>query len=59
MTSIEKLQEIISTMDVPSERKNDIGWLNRNILIRNMNHPDIPIVMFLIKNILRKGDQLN
>jgi hypothetical protein len=36
-----RLRNILDTMDVPAIRKItlDIGWLSRNIRIRNSNHP--------------------
>lgn len=34
------LHSLIEGMDVPSLRKSDIGWLNRNLGVRNSNHPN-------------------
>lgn len=49
-----RLDEILSTMDIPSLRKNtdndnNLRWLLRNIRINNSNHPDIDEAVALIK----------
>jgi hypothetical protein len=36
-----RLQEILSTMDVPQARLMDFGWLMRNLTIQNALHPDL------------------
>jgi len=36
----EELKEFLSTMNIPEFRKNDIGWLKRNLPFKNSNHPD-------------------
>lgn len=51
MTNQEKLENILNQMDIPPFRKNDMGWLMRNIRIRNENHPDIEEAVSLIKTI--------
>lgn len=51
MTNEERLEDILNTMDIPPFRKNDMGWLMRNIQIRNDNHPQIKEAIELIKNI--------
>lgn len=51
MTNEDKLESILNTMDIPPFRKNDMGWLIRNITIRNNNHPQINEAIQLIKNI--------
>lgn len=42
------LHEILETMDVPENRKNDPDWLLRNLGIRNRNHPDFEKAMSII-----------
>lgn len=37
---VTRLREILSTMDVPSGRVNDLPWLARNLQVRNSDHPD-------------------
>ena len=56
MTNKEKLSFILNDMDVPPFRKNDVGWLMRNISIRNADHPRINEAIDLIKKIA-KGEQ--
>lgn len=53
---MERLQEILMTMDVPSGRKLDIHWLKRNINIRNFNHPDIVEANSIINQLLKNGE---
>lgn len=55
MTNEEKLESILNTMDIPPFRKNDMGWLMRNIKIRNDNHPQINEAIQLIKNINKES----
>jgi hypothetical protein len=39
-------------MDVPEQRKTDWGWLNRNLDVRNKEHPDFERAMQIIKSLL-------
>lgn len=54
MSNEEELESILNTMNIPSARKKDLGWLNRNIEINNGQHPDIDRALQLIK-IIAKG----
>lgn len=54
MNNQEKLEEILKTMDVPPARKMDVGWLMRNIQIRNSEHPNINQAIDLIKEIQKE-----
>ena len=47
-----RLQEILSTMDVPVRRKNDINWLARNLSIKNSDHPQLSDALFIIEGLL-------
>jgi hypothetical protein len=49
------LQEILETMDVPERRKTDLGWLVRNLRIRNNGHPLIEEAMIQIKVLFRNN----
>ena len=44
MKDVERLIEILSTMDIPENRRpinfGNLFWLTRNMAIRNKNHPD-------------------
>jgi hypothetical protein len=42
------LEKILETMDVPPARKEDLGWLLRNLPFRNWQHPDFDIAMEII-----------
>ena len=49
-----ELQKYLKTMDIPELRKNDINWLERNLSVRNSNHPNFIRTMVILKNILSK-----
>lgn len=44
MKDVERLIEILSTMDIPENRRpinfDNLSWLTRNMAIHNRNHPD-------------------
>ena len=46
---MDRLLEILSTMDVPDKRKDDFRWLLRNLFIRNASHPNFEEAIELIK----------
>lgn len=48
----DELDEILEDMDVPAMRMRDMGWLNRNLGVRNGDHPDFKRAMELIKDSL-------
>lgn len=52
MNKQDRLNEILSTMDVPEFRKTNLQWLNRNIWIRNGEHSDIKECCNLINELL-------
>lgn len=54
MNDEETLETILNDMDIPPFRKNDLGWLIRNIQIRNSNHPKINEALNLIKTINKR-----
>lgn len=54
MNDEETLETILNDMDIPPFRKNDLGWLIRNIQIRNSDHPKINEALNLIKTINKK-----
>jgi hypothetical protein len=45
---VDRLQEILNTMDVPEGRKENWKWLMRNLGINNRTHPDLDEAMNLI-----------
>ena len=45
----EELIEILNSMDIPKERRNDIFWLARNLPIRNFNNPKLNRALELLK----------
>ncbi len=59
--SITRLKEILSTMNVPEERKNlvteNLHWLTANLTARNAKHPDLFEARDLTKAIIirRRG----
>lgn len=48
-----ELAQILDGMDVPAARKNDLGWLGRNLGINNAEHPNLARAKELV-NELRK-----
>ena len=52
MTGRVCLKLILDKMDVPETRKTDFGWLNRNLGVRNKEHPDFERAMQIIKSLL-------
>jgi len=57
---LNKLKELLGTMHVPDKRirrnlfkTSSIRWLNRNLRIRNGEHPQLVEALELIKSIMR------
>ena len=50
-----ELKQILSDMDVPERRHDDIGWLNRNMHIRNSEHPKFGLAQKLLRIITKKN----
>lgn len=49
MRETARLTEILDGMDVPEARKKDLGWLRRNLAVRNGGHPDCGEALGLIR----------
>jgi hypothetical protein len=49
----DRLQEILATMDIPEGRRNDFGWLARNMAIRNRDHEQFGEACELLRMHLR------
>ena len=53
-----ELESILEGMDIPARRreisKSNLRWLNRNVSIRNGDHPQIQVARELIVQLLRK-----
>lgn len=47
------LDYIIEHMDVPEMRRNDLGWLSRNLAIKNSEHPGFELAESLIRSLRR------
>lgn len=50
-TAQDILSSILKTMEVPPDRFTDMGWLMRNLSIRNSNHPKFVHAKILIRRI--------
>jgi|LakMenE01Jun11ns_1017448.scaffolds.fasta_scaffold9656824_2 hypothetical protein len=48
---IDELQNVLIGMDVPNQRKKDIGWLNRNLAINNQDHPNFLKAVWILKQL--------
>lgn len=51
---MKELKNILDTMDVPELRKQDLGWLKRNLAVRNRSHPEFHRAMTIIHDLLRR-----
>lgn len=51
----DNLKEILNTMDIPIERKEDFRWLKRNIAIRNSNNPHIQDALNMLDGAIKYG----
>lgn len=45
----DKFDELISTMDLPENRKHDWWWLIRNMWIKNGSHPNFKEAYEIVK----------
>ncbi len=52
---IDELRRLTSKMDVPETRRASIHWLARNLAVRNSSHPNFPLAMQLVKELLAMG----
>lgn len=52
-TIVNRINELIETMDVPEQRKTDFNWLIRNLGIRNRENENYKELIFLIKLAIR------
>lgn len=48
---MERLQEILATMEIPSTRCQDLRWLGRNLGVRNGAHPHFHEAVGLIRHL--------
>ena len=49
--TLAELHQIMTTMDVPPMRRLDLGWLQRNIHVRNFAHPQFEHALELIRRL--------
>jgi len=56
LTQIDKLEQLMQTMTVPSSRRSvnppNARWLHRNLRINNGSHPDIDQAMSIVRQII-------
>ena len=50
----DELANLLSTMDIPVLRREDLGWLSRNLGIRNQDHPNFAEAIALIQKLNAK-----
>lgn len=55
IASFGKLKTLLKGMDIPEYRRQDPSWLNRNIQVRNKEHPNYTAALQEIKFLLRSG----
>lgn len=51
----QELRLLLAEMECPPDRFEDLGWLSRNLGIRNRNHRNYPLAMELVKRLMRNG----
>ena len=49
-----ELDDILSRMQVPEQRRKDLRWLNRNLAFRNSEHGEFDRACELIKQLMRE-----
>ena len=49
MEWMDRLTDILETMDVPHARRQDKAWLRRNLAVRNSKHKDFKLAMELLR----------
>lgn len=52
---LDALDEVLIGMQVPLNRRRDIGWLNRNIAIQNQDHPNFIKARWLINQLMKES----
>jgi len=50
------LDLLLENMDVPEMRRNDLGWLTRNLAIRNSEHPGFELASDIVRRLSRSGN---
>lgn len=51
---LRKLSAILKTMDIPELRRNDLRWLQRNIVFYNGNHERLAEALTLIRRLVKE-----
>ncbi len=51
---MERLRELLSTMQIPERRKEDVQWLCRNLQIQNSRHMNFNEARALLIQLARK-----
>lgn len=46
------LNHLLEKMDVPTEHKNDLNWLAKNLATNNKKHPNFPEAIHLVAALL-------
>jgi len=57
MHKLNRILELVKTMDVPELRRGDFQWLLRSLYIRNSKHPHYNEVMTLIKEQIKLSER--
>lgn len=51
---LDQLEDVLIGMNVPQQRKKDIGWLSRNISINNAGHPKLLKAIWVIQQLMKE-----
>lgn len=54
-SQLEELEAITRKMDVPEFRRRKVAWLERNLCVRNAQHPRYDEAMELIRALVKQG----
>ncbi len=52
-----RLGELLSTFNIPPDKRNDIEWLKANVVVKNTGHRDITEVNNIMIDILKEKNK--
>jgi hypothetical protein len=52
-----ELNRVLSGMDIPKLRFDDLKWLDRNLAINNAEHPNFLLATWLIKKLKESNNE--
>jgi uncharacterized protein (UPF0147 family) len=52
---LDQLEKLVKDMDVPTYKRTNPSWLQKNLKIKNETHPNFSKAMDLVKQLLSNG----